>query len=51
MDKTSLDNIDALITIVEAAFRDPDEVSTASPKLDQLTQDNRKFSIYYAEFQ
>jgi hypothetical protein len=43
--KISLDNIEALITILEAAFGDPDEVGIASGELDHLMQGNRKFSI------
>jgi hypothetical protein len=50
-DKISLDDVEALIKILEAAFGDPDEVGTASGELDRLTQGNREFSIYYAEFQ
>jgi hypothetical protein len=50
-DKISLDDIEALIKILEAAFGDPHEVGTASGELDRLTQGNREFSIYYAEFQ
>jgi hypothetical protein len=36
---------------LEATFGDPDEVGMASGELDHLTQGNREFSIYYAEFQ
>jgi hypothetical protein len=50
-DKISLDNVEALIKVLEAAFGDPDEVGTASGELDGLTQGNGEFSIYYAEFQ
>jgi hypothetical protein len=46
-----LDDVEALIKILEAAFSDPDEVGMASGELDCLTQGNRKFSIYYAKFQ
>jgi hypothetical protein len=46
-----LEDIEALIKILEAAFRDPDEVRIASVELDYLTQGNCEFSIYYAEFQ
>jgi hypothetical protein len=35
--KISLDDIEALIKILEAAFGDPDEVGTASGALDRLT--------------
>jgi hypothetical protein len=50
-DKISLDDVKALIKMLEAAFSDPDEVGTASGELDCLTQGNHEFSIYYAEFQ
>jgi hypothetical protein len=50
-DKISLDDVEALIKILEAAFGDPDEVGMASGELDCLAQGNREFSIYYAEFQ
>jgi hypothetical protein len=50
-DKISLDNVEALINILEAAFGDPDKVGMASGELDRLMQGNREFSIYYAKFQ
>jgi hypothetical protein len=50
-DKISLEDIEALIKILEAAFSDPDEVGMASGELDCLIQGNPEFSIYYAEFQ
>jgi hypothetical protein len=50
-DKISLDDIEALIKILEATFGDPDEVGMASGELHRLMQGNREFSIYYAEFQ
>jgi hypothetical protein len=50
-DKISLDDVEALIKVLEATFGDPDEVGTASGELDCLTQGNREFSKYYAEFQ
>jgi hypothetical protein len=46
-----LDDIEALIKILEATFGDPDEVGMASGELDCLTQGNREFSIYYAKCQ
>jgi hypothetical protein len=49
--KISLDDIEALIKILEDAFSDPDEVGMASGELDYLMQGNHEFSIYYAEFQ
>jgi hypothetical protein len=50
-DKINLENVEALISILEAAFGDPDQVGTASAELDKLTQGNKEFSQYYAEFQ
>jgi hypothetical protein len=50
-DKISLQDIEALINILEAAFGDPDEVRMASGELDHLMQGNREFSIYYGKFQ
>jgi hypothetical protein len=50
-DKISLDDVEALIKILDATFGDPDEVGMASGELDRLTQGNCEFSIYYAEFQ
>jgi hypothetical protein len=46
-----LQDIKALIKILEATFSDPDEVRTASGELDCLKQGNPEFSIYYAKFQ
>jgi hypothetical protein len=43
--------MEALISILEATFGNPDEVGTASAELDKLTQGNKEFSQYYAEFQ
>jgi hypothetical protein len=50
-DKIKLDNVEALISILEATFGDPDQVGTASAELDKLTQGNKEFSQYYTEFQ
>jgi hypothetical protein len=50
-DKISLENVEALIKILEAAFSNPDDVGTASGELDCLIQGNHEFSTYYAEFQ
>jgi hypothetical protein len=49
--KISLQDIEALIKILEATFGDPNEVGMASGELDYLTEGNREFSIYYAQFQ
>jgi hypothetical protein len=50
-DRVSLDDVEALIKILEATFGNPDEVGMASAELDCLTQGNCEFSIYYTEFQ
>jgi hypothetical protein len=50
-DKMNLANVEALISILEATFGDPDQVGTASVEIDKLTQGNKEFSQYYAEFQ
>jgi hypothetical protein len=47
----SLEDVKALIQILEAAFSNPDEVGMASGELDSLIQGNREFSIYYTTFQ
>jgi hypothetical protein len=43
--------MEALISILEAAFSNPNQVGTASAELDKLIQGNKQFSQYYAEFQ
>jgi hypothetical protein len=50
-DNISLEDVEALIKILEATFSNPDEVGMASRELDCLMQGNYEFSIYYAEFQ
>lgn len=50
-DKINLGNVEALFPILEAAFGDADQVGTVSAELDKLTQGNKEFSQYYAEFQ
>jgi hypothetical protein len=50
-DKIKLDNVEALISILEAAFGHPNQVGTVSTELDKLTHGNKEFSQYYAEFQ
>jgi hypothetical protein len=50
-DKISLEDVEALIKILEATFGNPDEVGMASGELDHLMQGNHEFSIYYAKFQ
>jgi hypothetical protein len=49
--KIKLDNVEALMSILETAFGDRDQVGTASTELDKLTQGNKEFSQYYVEFQ
>jgi hypothetical protein len=49
--KIKLKNMELLISILEAAFGDPDDVGTASTDLDKLTQGNKECSQYYMEFQ
>jgi hypothetical protein len=46
-----LEDIEALIKILEATFGDPNEVRIASGELYYLMQGNCEFSIYYAQFQ
>jgi hypothetical protein len=42
--------VEALITILENAFGDPDRVRTAERNLQNLRQKNRNFSDYLADF-
>jgi hypothetical protein len=44
-------DVPALITVLETAFRDPDDIATAECKLEALKQINCDFSTYYAKFQ
>jgi len=46
-----LEDLPALIQLLEAAFVDPDQVATAERKLREIKQKNGEFSQYYAEFQ
>ena len=46
-----LEDIPALIQLLEAAFGDPNRVATAERKMREIKQKNREFSQYYAEFQ
>jgi hypothetical protein len=43
--------VESLISILKAAFGDPNQVGTASAELDKLTQGNKEFSQYHTEFQ
>jgi hypothetical protein len=42
--KINLQNVEALMSILEAAFGNPNQVGTTSVKLDKLTQGNKEFS-------
>jgi hypothetical protein len=46
-----LEDLPALIQLLEAAFGDPDGVATADRKMRQIKQKDSEFSQYYAEFQ
>jgi hypothetical protein len=46
-----LDNLPALIQLLEAAFVDHDPVATAERKVREIKQINSEFSQYYGEFQ
>jgi hypothetical protein len=50
-DTISLQDIEALIKILKAAFSNPDEVGMASGELDCLMQRNHELSICYAKFE
>jgi len=43
--------VEAVITLLENAFGDPDRVHTTEPNLQSLRQKNRNFSDYLADFQ
>jgi len=47
----ALEDLPAIIQLLEAAFGDPDRVATAERKMREMKQKNREFSQYYAEFQ
>jgi hypothetical protein len=46
-----LQDLAAFIQLLEAAFGDPDRVATAERNMKEIKQQNREFSLYYAEFQ
>jgi len=46
-----LEDLPALIQLLEAAFGDLDRIATAERKIREIKQKNREFSQYYAEFQ
>jgi hypothetical protein len=49
--KINLQNVERLISILEATFGDPNQVGMASVELAKLTHRNKEFSQYYVEFQ
>lgn len=49
-DRINYKNVEAFVTILKAACRDPDQVGITSAKLDKLSQGNKEFSQYYAKF-
>jgi len=46
-----LDDLPALVQLLEAAFGDPVRIATAERKIREIKHKNREFSQYYAEFQ
>jgi hypothetical protein len=46
-----LEDLPALIQLLEAVLRDTDQVATTEPKMRENNQMNREFFQYYAEFQ
>ena len=48
--RVDLDNLEALIAKLEAAFGDPDRVATAEGKIMTVKQGNKDFSTFFAEF-
>jgi len=50
-DGVHLEGVGKLLDVLDMAFGDPDSEATAERKLDNLKQKDRKFSLYYAEFQ
>lgn len=50
-DRVDLENLAALIEILEAAFGNPNRVADPEHKLNTIHQSSRDFSSYFAEFQ
>lgn len=46
----NLASLEALITILESTFGDPDRVAMAEREHERLQQPNRDFSAYYTNF-
>jgi hypothetical protein len=49
--EVGLEDLPAVIQLLEAAFGDPDRVATTERNMKETKQKNREFSLYYAEFQ
>ena len=49
-DHVYLENVQALINILEEAFGNPNRVAKAEAKLCSLQQGNHEFTSYYVEF-
>ena len=49
-DRFDLENVEALIDILEEAFENPNRVAEVEAKLCNLQQGNCEFTSYYAEF-
>ena len=50
-DRIDLENVEALIDILEEAFGNPNHVAEAEAKLCSLQQGNHEFTSYYTKFQ
>ena len=50
-DKVNLEDLAALIKVLDTAFGNPNRVAEAESKLTTLQQGAREFVLYYAEFQ
>ena len=50
-DRVDLENVEALIDMLEESFGNPNRVAEAEAKLCSLQQGNYEFTSYYAEFQ
>jgi hypothetical protein len=50
-DHVNLMNLDAFVTSLKEAYRDPNQVNTAKWVLGKLCQGNQDFIMYYVEFQ
>ena len=50
-DKVNLEDLAALIEVLDTAFGNPNKVAEAESKLSSIQQGTREFALYYAEFQ